>query len=48
VLQEKSQSGVIKLNGKQQWYLVCDFVASSGVLIFAVIGHNTIRLHCKE
>ena len=48
MLQEKSQSGVRKLNCKQQWYLVGDFVAGSGVLIFAVIGHNTIRSHCKE
>ena len=35
VLQEESQSGMRKLNPQ-----VCAFVASSHVLIFAVIGHN--------
>ena len=43
-LQEKSQSGMRKLNRKQECYLVFGFVASSLVLIFAVIDHNTIKL----
>ena len=44
MLQEISQSGVRKLNGKQERELVCGFVASSRVLIFAVIGHSTINI----
>ena len=44
VLQEKSQSGIRKLNRKQERYLVCGFVASSHVLIFAVMGRNTITI----
>ena len=44
VLQEKSQSGMRKLNHKQERWLVCGFVASSHVLIFAVVGHNTINI----
>ena len=39
----KSQSGVIKLNRKQELYLVCGFVASSRALIFAATGCNTIN-----
>ena len=42
-LQEKSQSGMRKLNRKQE-HLVCGFVASLLVLIFAVIDHNTINI----
>ena len=34
-----------KLNRKQERYLVCGSVASSHVLIFAVIGHDTIHIH---
>ena len=59
VLQEKSEScisGMRKLNRKQERKLVCGFVACLRVLIFAVIGHNTINIpeifqvwyHCKE
>ena len=44
VLQEKSQSGMRKLNHEQEHQLVCGFVASSHVLIFAVIGANTINI----
>ena len=44
VLKEKSQSGMRKLNCKQDCSLVCGFVASSRVLIFAVIGHDTINI----
>ena len=33
-----------KLNPKQQHLLVCGFVASSHVLIFAVIGRTTINI----
>ena len=43
-MQEKSQLGVRKLNRKQERSLVCGIVASSRVLIFAVIGHNTISI----
>ena len=42
-LQEKSQSGMRKLNRKQE-HSVCGFVASSLVLMFAVIDHNTINI----
>ena len=42
-LQEKSQSGMRKLNHKQE-HLVWGFVASSLVLILAVIDHNTINI----
>ena len=38
------QSGIRKLNCKQEHLLVCGFVGSSRVLIFAVIGHNTINI----
>ena len=44
MVQEKSQSGTRKLNCKQERQLVCGFVASLHVLIFAVIGHNTIDI----
>ena len=33
-----------KLNSKQERELICGFLASSRVLIFAVIGHNTINI----
>jgi len=33
-----------KLNRKQGLELVCGFVASSRVLIFALIGHNTVNI----
>ena len=33
-----------KLNRKQERELICGFLASSRVLIFAVIGHNTINI----
>ena len=33
-----------KLNCKQERWLVCGFVASLHVLIFAVVGHNTINI----
>ena len=33
-----------KLNHKQDRQVVCGFLASSHVLIFAVIGHNTINI----
>ena len=33
-----------KLNRKQERELICGFLASSPVLIFAVIGHNTINI----
>ena len=42
VLQEKSQSGMRKLNHKQERF--CGFVSISHVLIFAVIGDNTINI----
>ena len=41
---KKSQSGMRKLNHKQELKLVCGFVASSYLLIFAVIGHNTLNI----
>ena len=44
VLQEKSQSGMKKLNCKQQRELVCGSVVCSHVLIFAVIYLNTINI----
>ena len=44
VLQEKSQSGVRKMNQEQERQLFCGFVASSHGLIFAVIGHNAINI----
>ena len=45
VLQEKSQSGVRKLNPNQECFkLVCGFVATSCILIFAVPGHKTINI----
>ena len=43
VLQEISQSAVTKLNRKQECELVCGFVVCSRVLLFAVIGPNTIK-----
>ena len=43
VLQKKSQLGMRKLNHKQE-HLVWGFVASSLVLILAVIDHNTINI----
>ena len=49
MLYEKSQSGVRKPNRKQEqptlmslWFVV--FVASLCVLIFAVVGHDTINI----
>ena len=42
VLQEESQSGMRKLNSKQERWLVCGFVASLYVLIFAVIQEFTV------
>ena len=44
VLQEKSQSGMRKLNHQQERLLVCGFLTSLHVLIFAVIGCNTINI----
>ena len=44
MLQEKSQSGVRKLNHKQDHELICGFVASMHVLSFAVIGHDEINI----
>ena len=44
VVQEKNQSGVRKLNYKQECWLVCGSVACPHVLIFAVIGRNTINI----
>ena len=47
VLQEKSQSGIRRLNRKQEHLfniLVCGFVASSHILMFAVIGRNKINI----
>jgi len=44
VLQGKSQSGERKLNRNQERQFVCGFEASSPVLIFALIGHNTINI----
>ena len=44
MVQEKSQSGMRKLNGKQERELVRGFVACLHVLIFAVIGRNTIDI----
>ena len=41
---KKSQSGMRKLNHKQDRQLVCGFLASSLVFIFAVIGHDTINI----
>ena len=41
MVQEKSQSGMRKLNCKQEHELVRGFVACLHVLIFAVIGRNT-------
>ena len=43
MLQEISQSAVTKLNRKQECELVCGFVVCSRVLLFAVIGPNTIK-----
>ena len=43
-MQEKSQSGMRKLNCKQGRELVCGFVANSLVLIFALTGHNTVNI----
>ena len=40
----KSQSGVRKLICEQERLLVCGFVASLHVLIFAVIGQDTINI----
>ena len=44
MVQEKSQSGMRKLNCKQELELVRGFVAGLHVLIFAVIGRNTIDI----
>ena len=44
VVQEKSQSGMRKLNCKQERELVRGFVACLHVLIFTVIGRNTIDI----
>ena len=44
MVQEKSQSGMRKLNCKQELELVRGFVACLHVLIFAVIGRNTIDI----
>ena len=44
MVQEKSQSGMRKLNCKQERELVRGFVACLRVLIFAVIGRNTIDI----
>ena len=44
MVQEKSQSGMRKLNCKQEHELVCGFVACLHVLIFVVIGRNTIDI----
>ena len=44
MVQEKSQSGMRKLNCKQERELVRGFVACLYVLIFAVIGRNTIDI----
>ena len=44
MVQEKSQSGMRKLNCKQECELVRGFVACLHVLIFAVIGRNTIDI----
>ena len=41
---KKRQSGMRKLNHKQDRQVGCGFLASSHVLIFAVIGHNTINI----
>ena len=39
----RSPIGHEKLNHKEEHQLVCHFVASAHVLIFVVIGHNTIQ-----
>ena len=44
MVQEKSQSGMRKLNCKQERELDRGFVACLHVLIFAVIGRNTIDI----
>ena len=45
MLQEKAnQVWDIKLNRKKESWLVCGFVAFSHLLIFAVIGRNTINI----
>ena len=46
VLQEKKPVIIRsrKPNCKQERYLFCGFVAKLRVLIFAVIGHNTINI----
>ena len=44
VFEGKSQLGMRTLNRKQQWWLVCDFVACLHVLIFVVIDNNTINI----
>ena len=44
MVQEKSQSGMRKLNCKQECELVRGFVACLHVLIFAVIGRNRIDI----
>ena len=40
----ESQSGVRKLNRKQELRLLCGFVASLRVLIFDTIGHNITNI----
>ena len=44
MVQEKSQSGMRKPNCKEEHELVRGFVACLHVLIFAVIGRNTIDI----
>ena len=44
MVQEKSQSGMRKLNCKEEHELVPGFVAGLHVLIFAVIGCNTMEI----
>ena len=44
MVQEKRQSGMRKLNCKEGHELVPGFVACLHVLIFAVIGRNTIDI----
>ena len=44
MVQEKSQSGMRKLNCKEEHELVHGFLAYLHVLIFAVIGCNTMEI----
>ena len=41
---KKANQAFRKLNHKQERELVCGFVASLHVLMFAVIGHNTMNI----